>query len=109
MYTHSCQLGHIQVFPSAISPANASQLLILCPNNIARLLCYCTLTYIAYHLHFQETHLLHEFPDDFYGSELYVCICGYVRQEMKFDSLGRNTVHVLIEAKIKIMYSPQMN
>ena len=40
----------------------------------------------------QETHLLHEFPDDFYGSELYVCVSGYLRQEMKFDSLGRSII-----------------
>ena len=32
--------------------------------------------------------MLHEFADDFYGSELCICITGYIRDEMKFDSLG---------------------
>lgn len=32
--------------------------------------------------------MLHEFPDDFYGAELYVCVTGYLREEMKFNSLG---------------------
>ena len=34
-----------------------------------------------------ETHILYEFPDDFYGSELAICIAGYVRKEAKFGSL----------------------
>lgn len=37
----------------------------------------------------QETHILYEFPDDFYGSELAICVAGYVRKEAKFGSLGR--------------------
>ena len=32
--------------------------------------------------------MLHEFPEDFYGAELYVCVTGYLRGEMKFNSLG---------------------
>lgn len=36
----------------------------------------------------QETHILHQFPEDFYGSELSVCIAGYVRPEKSFGSLG---------------------
>jgi len=32
---------------------------------------------------------MHKFPKDFYGSELSVCVCGYIRPELKFNSLGR--------------------
>ncbi|CAG0887494.1 unnamed protein product [Cyprideis torosa] len=35
-----------------------------------------------------ETHILHKFPDDFYGFQLYVGICGYLRPEMDFSTLG---------------------
>ena len=34
-----------------------------------------------------ETHILHEFPDDFYGADLSVCVAGYIRPERKFGSL----------------------
>ncbi|TFJ83790.1 hypothetical protein NSK_004892 [Nannochloropsis salina CCMP1776] len=34
-----------------------------------------------------EPHLLHEFPDDFYGEELKFLVCGYVRPERSFASL----------------------
>lgn len=34
-----------------------------------------------------EPHLLHEFPDDFYGEELKFLVCGYVRPEASFPSL----------------------
>lgn len=30
---------------------------------------------------------MHKFDDDFYGQLLKVCICGYIRPEMNFDSL----------------------
>ncbi|XP_065885116.1 putative riboflavin kinase [Dysidea avara] len=33
-----------------------------------------------------ETHILHEFPDDFYGSQLSVCMVGFIRDEMNFTS-----------------------
>ena len=36
----------------------------------------------------QEAHLIHEFDDDFYGSELSVVIVGYIRDEQSFASLG---------------------
>ena len=36
----------------------------------------------------QETHILHEFPSDFYGSDLAVVITGYVRPQESFGSLG---------------------
>ena len=35
-----------------------------------------------------EAHLLHVFPEDFYGSLLRVCVLGYVRPECSFNSLG---------------------
>ncbi|XP_077294678.1 riboflavin kinase [Arctopsyche grandis] len=34
-----------------------------------------------------ETHILHEFEDDFYGSQLKICILGYLRPEKNFSSL----------------------
>lgn len=33
-----------------------------------------------------ETHILHEFPEDFYGSQLSVCMVGYIRNEMNFTT-----------------------
>ena len=36
----------------------------------------------------QETHILHEFREDFYGSQLSVCMVGYIRNEMNFSSTG---------------------
>ncbi|XP_059485134.1 riboflavin kinase [Neocloeon triangulifer] len=40
-----------------------------------------------------ETHIMHKFDDDFYGSTLKVCMVGYLRPEMDFKSLDE-----LIEA-----------
>ncbi|XP_028399420.1 riboflavin kinase-like [Dendronephthya gigantea] len=34
-----------------------------------------------------ETHIIHTFAQDFYGSELRVCITGYIRQESTFPSM----------------------
>lgn len=34
-----------------------------------------------------ETHIMHEFDSDFYGSVLRVSILGYIRPEMDFKSL----------------------
>lgn len=34
-----------------------------------------------------ETHILHKFDDDFYGSWLRVIICGYIRPEENYSSL----------------------
>jgi FAD synthase len=36
-----------------------------------------------------EPHLLHEFEKDFYGQELRLVICGYVRAYDKFESLEK--------------------
>lgn len=46
---------------------------------------------------FQETHIMHVFEDDFYGSELRVVMLGYIRGEKNFKSLGESCpqgVHV---------------
>ena len=40
---------------------------------------------------FQETHIMHKFDDDFYGSMLKVCVTGYLREEKSFESLGKRT------------------
>lgn len=34
-----------------------------------------------------ETHIMHQYENDFYGQELKVCILGYLRPEMNFNSL----------------------
>ncbi|CAD5122107.1 DgyrCDS10557 [Dimorphilus gyrociliatus] len=34
-----------------------------------------------------ETHILHSYNTDFYGSDLRIIITGYIREEKKFDSL----------------------
>jgi riboflavin kinase len=34
-----------------------------------------------------ETHLIHTFSDDFYGTELRICLAGYLRDEKNFTSL----------------------
>nr|CAD7430359.1 unnamed protein product [Timema monikensis] len=34
-----------------------------------------------------ETHIIHTFPEDFYDSTLKVCILGYRRPELNFNSL----------------------
>jgi FAD synthase len=34
-----------------------------------------------------EPHLLHSFPEDFYGQELRLCVTGYLRPELNFTSL----------------------
>jgi len=40
-----------------------------------------------------EPHILHKFDKDFYGEELSIVICGYIRPELDFDSM-----EALIEA-----------
>lgn len=42
---------------------------------------------ILIHSSLKETHILHNFGCDFYGSLLKVCIVGYLRPEQNFDSL----------------------
>ena len=36
-----------------------------------------------------EPHLIHVFEEDFYGEELRFLVCGYVRPERSFPSLGQ--------------------
>lgn len=51
---------------------------------------------------FQETHIMHVFEDDFYGSELRVVMLGYIRGEKNFKSLGESCpqgVHVMLSMK----------
>lgn len=36
---------------------------------------------------FQETHILHKFDKDFYGSQLKIGLVGYLRGEKNFNSL----------------------
>ena len=42
-----------------------------------------------------EVHILHNFGYDFYGSLIRVAICGYIRPEMKFESVQKliDTIH----------------
>jgi riboflavin kinase len=34
-----------------------------------------------------EPHLLHKFTEDFYGANIELCLCGYIRGEKNFSSL----------------------
>ena len=34
-----------------------------------------------------EAHLLHEYAEDFYGKEMRVLACGFIRPEMRMPSL----------------------
>ena len=38
-----------------------------------------------------ETHILHNYEDKFYGDWLKLLICGYIRPECNFDSLGEQS------------------
>ncbi|KAL0118571.1 hypothetical protein PUN28_009321 [Cardiocondyla obscurior] len=40
-----------------------------------------------------EVHLIHTFPEDFYGEELKVIITGYIRPEKDFSSLGSSNIY----------------
>ena len=55
----------------------------------------CTLLILFFFFHLQETHIIHTFEDDFYGSELSVVILGFIRPEKDFPSLGQlSEVHL---------------
>lgn len=43
-----------------------------------------------------EPHLLHEFEEDFYGEELRLLICGHLRDEAAFSSLGEPPQRVVL-------------
>ncbi|CAM9359566.1 unnamed protein product, partial [Choristocarpus tenellus] len=42
----------------------------------------------------QEPHLLHVFKEDFYGEKLHLLICGFIRNELNFNSLGTSLLLV---------------
>lgn len=44
--------------------------------------------YLWLFTYWQETHILHNFESDFYGSMLKTCIINYIRPEQSYDSLG---------------------
>ncbi|XP_039282094.1 riboflavin kinase [Nilaparvata lugens] len=54
---------------------------------------YCMVTSIGWNPYYKntkksvETHILHEFDSDFYGSNLKICIVDYIRPEMDFNSV----------------------
>ena len=54
---------------------------------------------------FQETHIIYTFPSDFYGSNLKVCVAGYLRPEKNFTSLG-NTAQV--NKNVKMNCKPKL-
>ncbi len=37
---------------------------------------------------FKETHIMHEFPEDFYGATLKIVLLGEIRKMTTFNSLG---------------------
>ena len=39
----------------------------------------------------QETHIMHNYSENFYGSWLRLSICGYIRPEQDFTSLGNKS------------------
>ncbi|XP_064645887.1 riboflavin kinase-like [Lineus longissimus] len=41
-----------------------------------------------------ETHIIHKFDEDFYGSSLKVCLLGYIRAERSFKSLDELIVAI---------------
>ena len=41
------------------------------------------------YFYFQETHVIHMFKEDFYGSTLKVIMLGYIRPMKNFSSLGK--------------------
>lgn len=55
-----------------------------------------------------ETHIMHEFEEDFYGKTLRVAILGYLRPEMNFDSLEAliNQIHDDIKQADKLLNQP---
>ena len=46
-----------------------------------------------------EPHLLHDFGRDFYGEELRLLVCGYLRPEKNYSSLAQliEAIHLDIE------------
>ncbi|CAM9094023.1 unnamed protein product [Pylaiella littoralis] len=46
-----------------------------------------------------EPHLLHEFSEDFYGEKLHVLLCGFIRNELNFNSLDELVVAIADDIK----------
>lgn len=59
-----------------------------------------------------ETHIIHDFKKDLYGSLLKVCICGYLRPEKNFESLEKLIEAIngdIKEAEIKLESEENIN
>lgn len=59
-----------------------------------------------------ETHIIHDFQRDLYGSLLKVCICGYLRPEKNFESLEKLIEAInadIKEAEIKLESEENIN
>eukprot|EP00903_Cladosiphon_okamuranus_P016154 g14908.t2 len=46
-----------------------------------------------------EPHLLHEFGEDFYGEKLHLLLCGFIRNELNFNSLDELIVAIADDIK----------
>ncbi|CAN0149589.1 unnamed protein product [Scytosiphon promiscuus] len=46
-----------------------------------------------------EPHLLHDFDEDFYGQKLHVLLCGFIRNELNFNSLDELIVAIADDIK----------
>ncbi|KAI8049061.1 hypothetical protein BDF22DRAFT_658015 [Syncephalis plumigaleata] len=47
-----------------------------------------------------EVHLIHQFPNDFYGRELRVALLGYIRPEKNYDSLDALIADIHMDIKV---------
>lgn len=47
-----------------------------------------------------EAYLMSEFEEDFYGEEMRLCIIGYMRPELKFDSLDELMKHIRTDVDV---------
>ncbi|CAI7996758.1 Kinesin-like protein KIF23 [Geodia barretti] len=58
----------------------------------------------------RETHILHVFPEDFYGAELRVCVAAFIREEKSFPSLEclKKEIHKDIETARERLTQPAM-
>lgn len=58
-----------------------------------------------------EVHILHDFGYDFYGSLIRIAICGYIRPEMRFESVQKliDTIHSDIRFARQALDQPEKN
>jgi len=56
-----------------------------------------------------ETHIMHKFPEDFYGSSMKICLVGYIRDEKNFKSLDelKEAINGDIDAAEKELDKPE--